>query len=85
MGKMTAAIERWKRGLAATAFLAFAVGAAIIAVGLPMFIIGEVLNYRPLQHLSNIVPVALLLALPWIITGSGAASAIRQVLDEKRT
>lgn len=74
-------IDRWKRGLAATAFVVIAAIAALLVIGAPMFIIGEALNYPPLQSFSNIAPVALLLALPWIITSDGVAHAIRKMLD----
>lgn len=74
---------RWKRGLAATVFMAIAAVAALLAVGVPMFIIGETLNYPSFQSLSNIAPIALLLALPWIVTSNGVARAISEMLDSR--
>lgn len=78
-------IDRWKRGLVATAFLTAAAMAAFLAVGLPMFILGEAFGLRMLQSFSSIALASALIGLPLTITTRGASRAILSALGEGRS
>ena len=61
-------IERWKRGVGLMLMLALCIAASAIAVGIPMAIIGEVLDSPAWSSWRNIAATGGIFALPFFFT-----------------
>ncbi|MDR7155361.1 cytochrome bd-type quinol oxidase subunit 2 [Sphingobium xenophagum] len=75
--------RRWTRGLGLLALVGMTLVAAVLMVGLPMTIIGEVTGRAAWQSWPNIVLVAVVAVIPFFLTRQFPAAAEQLFADQK--
>lgn len=75
--------RRWARGVGLLVLVGMTFATAVLMVGLPMTIIGEMTGKAAWQSWPNIVLVAVIVVLPFFLTRAFPAAAERLFADQK--
>lgn len=75
--------RRWTRGVGLLVLVGMTLAAAVLMVGLPMTIIGEMTGKSAWQSWPNIVLVAVIVVLPFFLTRAFPAAAEQLFADQK--